>query len=116
MRFGCFAGEAVALWKSSRVIPIQGREYDVELDVDTVLTIGGNATIERGLRPNLSVHGTQVQITGTVERIDPDNLVLLRLMPDCLLMVETTGSTFPCGAAVRFAVEPTALWLTPFGA
>ena len=49
MRFTSAAGEAAALWQSTKITPLKGGEYDVELDIDAILKLDENATVQLSL-------------------------------------------------------------------
>jgi hypothetical protein len=115
VHFTCAAGDAEAIWKSKTLTPVNGREYDVELDIDPILRMGENAAVELGLMPALAMIGTQVQIVAIVEQVDDDGMVYLRLSPDCIVMIESAGPKIQCGQALRLVREPMALQVTPFG-
>jgi hypothetical protein len=115
VHFTSAVGEAAALWQSTKITPAKGHEYDVELDIDAILKLGENASVQLGAKPGLAMIGTKVQIVGIVESIDDDGMVYFRLAPDCIMMIESFGSTFHKAEVLRLALEPVAIRLTPIG-
>ena len=115
VHFTSATGEAAALWQSTKLTPLKGREYDVELDVDAILKLGENATVQLGRKPSLAMIGSKVQLFGIVESIDDDGMVHFRLAPDCITMIESLGSTFHKTDVIRLVLEPVTIKLTPIG-
>jgi hypothetical protein len=109
VRFDAKAGRAAALWNSEVVPPKVGKEYSAELDVNLVLS--SDARAAHGGVESLSESGDSVQIGATVEGIDSDGLLYLRISEDCLVMVESSGQ-FAVGDSVRFSCNATDLCLS----
>src|SRR5260221_1354651 len=83
-------GTFVARWASKVHAPLQGKEYEVELDLDCVLGLNSNTRAADGVAPKLFNEGDQIVVQATVEAVDDDGMAYLRLARDCLIMVQTT--------------------------
>ena len=111
--FRCVAGDARALWRSTKLAPVAGQQYEVEIDIITVLSSGAIATAA----PNgncLERIGSKTRATTTVEGVDEDGMAYLRLAPDCLLMAEFAGVVVEPDMIASFTLEPAELhvWVT----
>lgn len=111
---GTTLGVATANWASRNRVPVEGAEYDVELDLDVVLERAKNMLPDDAAVPALFIEGDWVTLHATVEGVDDDGVAYLRLARDCLIMVETVGE-ISAGKAIRVTVPPSAISVTPFG-
>ena len=106
-------GTVGATWAPSSRPPVEGEELHVELDLDLVLDPATNTHRAAAGQPALVDHGDHVIIEATIEGIDDDGVAHLRLAPDGLVMVQTTGGV-SVGDAVRIVAPAGALRATPF--
>jgi hypothetical protein len=112
--FSCAAGNGAAFWKSKRITPVAGKEYDAELDIALVLQVGENAEETAGVTPGFELVGQDVQIMGISEQIDDDGIVYLRLSRDCIVVIESSGAPPKVGQMLRMVVKSGLLRLTAF--
>ncbi len=89
--FECDLGKGAARWKNPRARAKVAHKYDVEIDLELTLRIGDNCQVSSERVPRISLEGNSVIVVGSVDGIDVDGMVYLRLAPDCLVMVETDG-------------------------
>ncbi len=110
--FSSSVGEGVAAWRGSEP-PAAGKKYGVELDLSFVLD--KTMCKEPADRtPGLQATRDGTDLRALVEGVDDDNVIYLRLAPDCLFMVETAGG-FAEGEAVQILLSPEQLVLVLVG-
>jgi hypothetical protein len=115
VRFQCHSGEGLASWRSNNIVPVAGKEYQVEIDMTPVLRVCENASFLTGTGASIMVLDHRVQLTAEVDGVDEDGVVYLRLAPDCLFMAESVNSVFQPGSIVRTILDPRELQVTVTG-
>lgn len=106
-------GAVSARWAGTTRAPVEGAEYHVELDLDLVLDRATNTRVVEAAAPALHDDGERVVVQAIVEAVADDGVAYLRLAPDALVMVETTGG-FMAGDHVRVTAPAGAVTVTPF--
>jgi hypothetical protein len=110
VEFTCGTGTGKGRWRSSTP-PERGARYDVELDVEDVEPEPVEPAVAR-----LSHDGSTNRIVAFIESIHDDGLLIVRLSPDCLLMVETPSwEHFQSGQWISLRVPVQSLSVWPFG-
>jgi len=114
--FHCNAGDAVGLWRSSKLRPVVGQQYEVELDTSVMLRDDAIIlTPDQSLITHLERLNPTTRLTATVERVDDDGMAYLRVATDCILMAESQGTLVRPGVMVSLTLEPTELQISPIG-
>lgn len=113
--FRCQIGDAVALWRSTKLLPLVGQEYQAELDTGVVLRDDAIIHGASSVKSQLGCVGPKTRLIATIESVDDDGMAYLRLAPDCILMVESAGESVRPGVTVALDLEPTDLEVTPSG-
>lgn len=115
VRFRTNIGDGEATWSSRRVLPVEGANYTVELDVDGVIELGRTATVTDAGRYSLSRQGDQIFMAGLVEDVDSDGIVYFRLALDCLFMVQSCPGHATRGDWLKLTIPWNSLRVTPLG-
>jgi hypothetical protein len=113
--FSCAIGGGVATWRSAHGPPHAGRSYDVEIDIADSMELGRNTSILAAPRPAISGTEERARLSGTIDSVDEDGLVYLRLAPDCVVMIDASPGEFEPGHAVELDVPIASVELVPFG-
>ena len=108
-------GEGLASW-SSQSAAVLGEVYSVELDVVPAVKIGVTATEQSSGVPSVRISGSRTAIVALVESVDDhDNMLFLRLAPDCLFMAECEGPVPAVGHLVAMELDFHDLQITVVG-
>jgi hypothetical protein len=106
VRFSCAFGEAVARWASGS--PTIDGDYDVELEVADQVEWSRTGAVVHDAPHSISVTADGVRICGTIDNVQEDGVVALRL-GGSLCLVESVGEVPPPGSSVCFLAKDIAL-------
>lgn len=110
VRFVMAFGASVALWHGE---PPEQREYDVELEVPETLEWGRTILcVDAAAQPAISTVEAGVRICGTLDSVDEDGVIAVRLGPS-IFLVETIGEMPAVGSRICLTTE--GLELFPVG-
>jgi hypothetical protein len=112
--FKARCGTGIAQWRSERISPHVGEEFDIEFDVSATADRATNTRNTEIVSPALQVQGQVVLLQGTIESVEEDGMALLRMATDCLVMIDTVGG-ISIGDVVQICVPSSALSITPTG-
>ena len=114
VRFRSDFGAAEAGWHGE--LPAVGEAYDVELDVDLELSSANAEPLLEHEARSLTSSGGCIRLVASVEQVDDDGMLFLRMAPNAVLMIESRPeSGFVCGQLLRVTLPEGALELTPIG-
>jgi hypothetical protein len=113
----CLAGRIRGRWKSSRgVLPVVGREYDVEVDIVGPVSLNAATPIDEAATVGrVWLEEQSVVLECLVEAVDEDGILTVRLSRDCLIMIEVAVDASAPHGRVRMFVDEAHLELTPTG-
>jgi hypothetical protein len=101
-------GGLVGEWRGSSE-PVVGVEYDFEVEIEEVLTWGGEAVTTEGIDAGLRQDGEITLISGVLRSVFPDGVVWIALN-DGGLQVATTGVPPPLGTGVSLRARRLAIF------
>ncbi|AKF06852.1 hypothetical protein DB32_004001 [Sandaracinus amylolyticus] len=87
----------------------------IELDVDERLELGGNAQRTDERSPRWTQHDDAIEWIGSVEEVEDEGLVYLRLAPDCLVTIEAAPDAFVAGEWLHLALRARSVTVCAFG-
>lgn len=112
--FESTAGRVRARWSNKTVLPKPGKEYDAELYVAATADRQTNAQTSSDKSTRLLVFGDMIEVSARIEDVEDDDVMFLRLSPDCLVMIDSTGG-FTAGEFVSIRLPTDALSVTVVG-
>lgn len=114
VQFDTGIGIGVATW-SGQIIPREGKEVDVEIDIDERIDFSQNAQVGDQDDYGVSHYDKNVVFRGLIEDQDDDGMSYLRIAPDCLVMIESEEHSLK-GTWLRLEVSMESVRITPIGA
>ena len=108
------AGVLAGIWVHDKIPAEKGRSYSVELDVNKHITNSGFTKTENK-RCCSNVHNDLVELSGKVEFIEEDGIVVLRLARDCLVMIEFKSQRISVGDYLVLKLKTHEITITPIG-
>ena len=107
VRFGSPFGEALARWASGA--PEVHGVYDVELNVSERVEWARTGIVVDGGTPSITMTPEGVRFCGTLDNVDEDGVVALRL-GNSLMLLESVGEPPPVGSSVCVTVKEVELY------
>lgn len=93
----------------------EGDIHSVEFDFIPDLITSENSTINTALTPGFHLNGNATIIVGTVEGVDPDDMISLRIDTDCVIITNTNDKRIKEGDVLEVRVDKDQLLVTSNG-
>ena len=113
VEFSSNAGNGIGTWRGTDLK--QGGVYGIEIDIDTQINLGVNATMVSDTSWYIRHTESRNELQGVIDGVDEDGLAYLRLAIDCIVMVESSNKDLSTGDTLLLTIEPNELILTPVG-
>ena len=88
VEFSCAYGKGKGVWEGD--IAVEGRSYDVELEIDDELVWGRDVDTMPKAEPFIRMAGDSNVLGGRIETIDKDDIVAFRF-GEAIVMLECKG-------------------------
>ncbi len=98
-------------WGTS-IAPFVGAAYDVEFNLDA--SLDETERTEADGRRELAMDGDHVLVRGLIGAVDDDGVVVLRLAPDCIILIESLEA-HRVKEPLGLKLSQDALQIFPFG-
>jgi hypothetical protein len=112
--FSSNIGSGAGFW-AGKSMPFIKSSYDVEIDIDSKFEEGISAFISSNSNNAIMLDGDYLVLNGTIDSIDEDRMVFLRMSLDCLFMIEGGNYKFKVGDWITFKTKISKVKIWPIG-